>query len=380
MLNLFSESYRLTNELESSEGDLGQLFVTSAIGMAILDEDGKFVSSNQAFCRAVRYSEEELLHMQCGQLLASVGQGKRDMSLLKSYPTSWQTEQVLLRRDRSLMPSRVWISSLRRAPLHDSLSLMIIEDITEQREAEQELDNRKVEIEKLASQLIQSQETERNRLARELHDDIGQRLSLVASEVALMASQSLSEKATGADRLDHLREELDSLCTDIHEISHDLHSYKLQHLGLKAALKDLCRRLNKNNFRVNLDVEDMKEPASHEVSLCLYRVVQEALNNAFRHGRAPVVAVTITNSHDVFYMTIQDTGVGFEKAASPQGMGLISMTERLKLVKGELKLGSVLGRGTEIWVSVPDVEQCVGSSGENHYAEPRLAVKRSEVA
>ena len=230
MLNLFSESHRWKNQVEGSESDLERLFVTSTIGMALLDEGGRFLSANQAFCRTLGYSENELLNMRSGQLL-TFAQGKRDnVSRLfdKSNQLSWQAEQVLLRRDQSSMPARVWISSLKEEQFHDSLSLMIVEDITEQREAEDELNKRKAEIESLASQLIQSQEMERKRLARELHDDIGQRLSLVASEVALMACQSSKEKTVATDRLDNLREELDNLCTDIHEISHDLHSFKLQ--------------------------------------------------------------------------------------------------------------------------------------------------------
>jgi PAS domain S-box-containing protein len=380
MLSLFSESHRWKHEAEGSESDLERLFVTSTIGMALLDEDGHFLSANQAFCRTLGYSENELLNMRSGQLL-TFAQGKRgNGSRLfdKSNQSSWQAEQVLLRRDQSSMPARVWISSLKETQLHDSLSLMIVEDITEQREAEYELNRRKAEIERLASQLIQSQETERKRLARELHDDIGQRLSLVASEVALMACQSSKEKTVATDRLDNLREELDNLCTDIHAISHDLHSFKLQHLGLRAALKDLCRRLNQPDFHVNLDVDDMDDPASKEISLCMYRIVQEALNNALRHAHARVVAVTITNSQDTFYMAIQDTGVGFEKSASPQGLGLISMTERLKLVKGDLKLVSIPGRGTEIWVSIPYTED--GIRGDHVCTDSCHSIEQSEIA
>ncbi|HXC94895.1 MAG TPA: PAS domain S-box protein [Edaphobacter sp.] len=378
MQNLHSESYRWKDDLENSESDLERLFVGSAIGMALLDEEGCFLSANEMFCRTLGYSAEELLNMKWGQLLLAHG------SLLlheKTNLLSWQAEQVLLRKDRSQMPARVWISSLRETPLHDSVSLMIIEDITEQRDAEFELSKRKTEIEKLASQLIQSQETERKRLARELHDDIGQRLSLVASEVALMASQSSIEKAATPNRLDHLREELDSLCTDIHEISHDLHSYKLQHLGLKSALKDLCRRFTQPNFQVRLDIDDMDEPNSKDVSLCLYRVVQEALNNALRHAHAFVVAITVTSSRGMFYMAIQDTGVGFERSASPQGLGLISMTERLRLVRGDLKLNSILGRGTEIWVSIPDTKDNLEIAGTDQvFGDPSGSINRSEVA
>ena len=380
MLNLYMEGHRWISEQESSEGDLERLFVSSSIGMALLDPEGRFLSVNKAFCSTLGYSDEELLSMRFEHLLNSWSQ-KQKTGLLRTFErtpaTSWQTDQILVRKDYSLMPARVWISSFEESTLEDSLSLVVIEDITRQKEAEQELSTRKTEIEMLASRLIQAQEAERKRLARELHDDIGQRLSLVASEVALMASQSSDARTVAVNRLDHLRDELDSLCADIHGISHELHSYKLQHLGLKSALKDLCRRLTQPNFRVNLDIDDMEEPASKEVSLCLYRVVQEALNNAFRHAHAMVVAVTIIKLRDTFYMSIQDTGIGFDRSANPNGLGLISMTERLKLVKGEFKLDSILGRGTEIWVSVPDPrEGVVPPSDGRIYSDTRHPVRQ----
>jgi PAS domain S-box-containing protein len=386
MLNLYTESHRWRSEkeLDDNSSDLERLFVSSAIGMALLDTEGRFLSANKAFCATLGYSDEELLSMRCEQLLSSFNQRKQTGSLRsfeKDHPLSWQTEQILHRKDRSLMPARVWVSSLGEAPLENSLSLMIIEDITQQKEAEQELSKRQVEVELLASRLIQAQEAERKRLARELHDDIGQRLSLVASEVALMASQSSDARAVAINHLDSLRDELDSLCSDIHGISHELHSYKLQHLGLKSALKDLCRRFSQANFHVNLDIDDMDEPASKEVSLCLYRVVQEALNNAFRHAHAMVVAVTMTKLCGMYYLTIQDTGIGFDKTVSPNGLGLISMNERLKLVKGELKLDSILGRGTEIWVAIPDANEDAGPAREGRiYSDPRHTGRRCEVA
>ena len=232
--------------------------------------------------------------------------------------------------------------------------LVGIEDLTGLKAKEAELSRRQTEVDFLASLLIQSQENERKCLSRELHDDIGQRLSLAASEVALMASQQSEAKYLSVDRLEGLRDELDSLCTDIHEMSHDLHSYKLQHLGLKSALKDLCRRLSQPDFRVDLYADDFEEPTSKDVSLCLYRVAQESLNNAIKHAHALVVAMTITKVQEMYYLTIQDSGIGFDSNVSRQGLGLVSMGERIKLVNGSLRMHSMPGRGTEIWVAVPD--------------------------
>lgn len=222
------------------------------------------------------------------------------------------------------------------------------------RDGEKGLSRRRTEVEVLASQLIQSHENERKRLSRELHDDIGQVLSLAASEAGLLVSQYSDTGSISADRLDALHHELDSLCSNIHHISHDLHCYKLQHLGLKTALKDLCRRLSQPGFRVDLHADELEEPVSKDVSLCLYRVAQESLCNALKHAQTPIVAVTVTKLQDRFYMSIQDCGIGFDSSKRSQGLGLISMSERLKLVNGQFRIHSIPGRGTEIWVEVPD--------------------------
>jgi signal transduction histidine kinase len=295
--------------------------------------------------------------MRCEQILSPFAPRNVDdvvINIHKQRTSKRKTEQVLFRKDQSLMPARIWFSPVQHTELEEPLSVMIIEDISEQEEAQHELNKRKIEVEALASRLIQAREAEQNRLSRELHDDIGQRLSLVASEVSLMASGERTGIAVG--RLEAIREELDTLCSDVHCMSHDLHSYKLQHLGLKCALNDLSRRFSKPNFCVSIHIDESDEPRSKEVSLCLYRVAQEAINNTLRHSRSSVAVITVAKVQNSVYMTIQDIGIGFKQNSIPLGLGLISMTERVKLVGGQLKLSSIPGRGTEIWAAIPDRE------------------------
>jgi PAS domain S-box-containing protein len=334
-----------------------QLFSASVGAMAILDCNGQILSTNQALRELLGYSEEELQKMRCVDVATPINPND-DAPHLQYSPdlniTNHRCERTLIRKDKTLIPVEVKVDQVERPFREESFLLVAIEDLTVQKFRETELRRRQSEVEVLASLLIQSQENERKRLSRELHDDIGQRLSLAASEAALMASQQSTSELLSTDRLEELRDELDSLCTDIHEMSHDLHSYKLQHLGLKSALKDLCRRLSQSNFRVDLHADEFEEPASEDVSLCLYRVAQESLNNALKHARTSIVAVTLTRLQNMFYMTIQDSGVGFDSTTSSQGLGLASMSERLRLVNGQFRLHSIPGRGTEIWVSVPD--------------------------
>jgi len=146
-----------------------------------------------------------------------------------------------------------------------------------------------------------------------------------------------------------LLRELDELITDVHNMSHQLHSSKLDHLGLRAALKELCRQLaGQHHTEINLTADQMPQPLSEEVSLCFYRVAQEALTNAVKHSRSSRVDVTVVSSGQTLSMRIRDFGIGFDPAVEKEGLGLVTMQERLKMIGGVLRFHSIPGRGTEL--------------------------------
>jgi PAS domain S-box-containing protein len=360
--DIFSNAYQRGLAQDESRVNIRcfhRLFAASISAMAILNRRGQFIASNASLRSVLGYSEIELQGLTFDEISGS--QSRRDTAASvknsSDRAAASRYEQTLIGKDETLIPARVTSNIIERFISGDYFLLVSIEDLTGQKAKEAELSRRQTEVNFLASLLIQSQENERKSLSRELHDDIGQRLSLAASEVALMASEQAATTFLSVNRLEGLRDELDSLCTDIHEMSHDLHSYKLQHLGLKSALKDLCRRLSQPNFRVDLYADELEEPTSKDVALCLYRVAQESLNNALKHAHAPVVALTITKLQNVFYLTIQDSGIGFDSSIHQHGLGLISMGERIKLVNGNFRMHSMPGRGTEIWIAVPDQSQ-----------------------
>jgi PAS domain S-box-containing protein len=334
-----------------------RLFVSSTTPMATVNSRGQFLSTNGALRDILGYSEDQFRQMKCNDIINLADQCDK-ASLLRYLAdqtmASHLCERDLIRSDLSLIPARIEIRLIDRGSAHEARSLISIEDITEYNIRKNELCRRKAEVDLLASQLIHSQENERKHLSRELHDDIGQRLSMATSDVALLASQHSEDTPISVDRLNTLRDELDELCSDVHEMSHNLHSSKLEHLGLKAALKDLSRKITQPNFRVDLRADQLEEPASRDVALCLYRIAQESLNNALKHSRTPVVALTLTKLQSTFYMTIQDSGIGFDSSVRAQGIGLLSMSERVKLLNGQFRLRSIPGRGTEIWVEIPD--------------------------
>jgi signal transduction histidine kinase len=221
-------------------------------------------------------------------------------------------------------------------------------DITERKLAEAALAS-------LSGKLIEAQEQERGRIARELHDDIGQRLSLLAIELAQL-QQRLPNPSELPGRLAGLRSRTSEVATDVQSLSHELHSSKLQYLGIAAAMRGFCQEFaDRQKAEVDFEVTDLPASLSPDVSLCLFRVLQEALHNAAKHSGVRYFEVRLWGTPDEIHLTIRDLGVGFDvnEAKTSRGIGLISMQERLKILDGILSIESRPQRGTTIDASVP---------------------------
>lgn len=226
-----------------------------------------------------------------------------------------------------------------------------------------ELRQRDSEIHALVGRLIQAQEEERRRISRELHDDIAQRLSLLANEIEMM-DQQLSKAGRHAETLQVRRfgQQVGELASDIHHMSHELHSSKLQHLGLKTALRDLCEKISqKHQIHCELHTESLEKDLPSDISLCLFRVTQEGLNNVIKHSNAKEVFVDVIQIHGKIMLMIKDFGVGFDTSTQYSGIGLTSMRERLRLVGGSFIVKSAPNEGTEIIgeVNIPEKSAAV---------------------
>ncbi len=209
------------------------------------------------------------------------------------------------------------------------------------------------QLEQLAKRLMDAQEEERKRISRELHDDIGQRVALLAIELD-MVRQQLDTEDQLRERIEQLQASTNDLGTDLHLLSHALHSSKLKHLGLEAALRELCTRMNgKQGVLVQLNCEKATNLIAEDEALALYRVAQEALNNVFRHSAARKVTVALQYSETRVTLVISDNGRGFDLRTSPDGIGLVGMRERLRTVGGEFTISSAPDVGTEICASLP---------------------------
>ena len=235
-------------------------------------------------------------------------------------------------------------------------------DITERKQAEETLRARTAalrhshaQIQHLAGKLIAAQEEERKRVARELHDDVNQKLAALAITLSKM-KQGLDPSEGVHDQVTELQQRTAELTDDVRRLSHRLHPATMEHVGLVAALKSYCAQFSSNaGIQVQMNLPDDLGPVSPDVSLCLYRVTQESLQNISKHSGARQACVTLAEADGELRLLVTDTGGGFDVEASKRGLGLVSMEERVRLVGGTLLLTSRPGTGTELEVKVPVV-------------------------
>jgi signal transduction histidine kinase len=197
----------------------------------------------------------------------------------------------------------------------------------------------------LNRKLIDAQEQERTWIARELHDNISQRLALVIYELSARPEAEAGE----------LQALVSEIAADVHALSHNLHSPKLELLGLATGMRVLCREFSEQqNARVSLEADDVPQ-VPPETALCLYRILQEALHNVDKHSGVGDVDVRLWGSGDEIHLRVSDRGVGFdlESTRRSPGIGLVNMQERIKLVGGDLSIESAPQRGTTIHARVP---------------------------
>jgi signal transduction histidine kinase len=211
-------------------------------------------------------------------------------------------------------------------------------------------------IRKLTRRLISALEEERSRIARELHDDLGQRMALLANDLSRFREEIPEGQYHLRTQLGHLERSVEELSSDISRMSHQLHSSKLEFLGLVAALKSLCAELAESH---DLDVEfrhqGLNATLPDDVKLCLFRIAQEALTNVVKHSGATKVVVSLATTEQAVRLLISDRGCGFDEGSEGGrgGLGLISMSERLRLVGGQLSIRSRPSSGTQVEAVIP---------------------------
>jgi len=253
----------------------------------------------------------------------------------------------------------VWLRSTGRA-IFDSEGKMLrvigmVSNITDLKRAEHAL----VEM---TRKLIETQEQERARIARELHDDICQRLALLAVELDQVQADRAEVSSAVRRRIGELQKQMQEVSADAQALSHDLHPSKLEYLGVVAGVEAWCKEFAERQ-RIEIDFStDVTTVLPLDVGVSLFRVLQEALHNTVKHSGARRVTVELRETSNEIQLVVSDSGKGFdvETALGGKGLGLSSMRERVRLVNGTISIESKPMTGTTIHVRVP-VESKYGS-------------------
>lgn len=241
------------------------------------------------------------------------------------------------------------------------LSLMgeVFANVLAYEQAVKELQTSQAESRHLAGKLLTAQEDESKRLARELHDDLSQRLAASAIEAGKLEQQS-AEDSEARVRLSDLKSSLVAIADDVHQISRQIHPAILDDLGLEDALRSECNGFGERyGYKVQFRCGDLPGDLPKDIALCLYRIVQEALRNIAKHAMTDAVDIVLRADTEFAYLEVRDLGCGFvpSEVHGKPGLGLASMEERVRLVRGEFTVSTNPGRGTAITVRIPLPEE-----------------------
>ena len=218
---------------------------------------------------------------------------------------------------------------------------------------------RQMSEENLASvnrKLMDAEERVRTRIGKELHDDIEQRLALLANQVAQLSQGSSSPAYEVLNAAHGIREQTSQICADVQALAYELRPYKLEYLGIAGAMRSHCHKFaEQHNVEIGFEAGNLPEAIPLDTSLSLVRVLQEALHNSTKHSGARYFDVELFGKSGAIYLIIRDCGVGFnpKTAMEGPGLGLMSMRERLRLVNGELSIHSRPQMGCTVYARVP---------------------------
>ena len=336
--------------LLQSREELLTMFVKNVpAGVAMLDRGMRYLQVSDRFCEDYSADSSQLL-------------GRSHYEVFPDIPETWKEmhrralEGEILRAEEDRWDRKDgtrWVRWEIR-PWKTSSGdvggiLIFAEDISQRKQMEEALTF-------MSQKLIEAQEQERTRIARELHDDIAQRLSLLANELKELQQSLPPSKSKVRARMGAVQEGTVEIANDVQTMSHKLHSSKLEYLGVVAAMKGFCKEFGEQQ-RVEIDFRSNNVPMhlSPEISLCLFRVLQEALQNGAKHSGVRHFDVQLREDSGGIHLDIDDSGQGFDLnvAMHSQGLGLISMRERVRLVDGTITIYSGPTRGTSIHVHIP---------------------------
>lgn len=344
--------HRAEKSLKQKSEELDNFFSMNLDLFCIADTDGYFLRLNPAWEKALGYSLTELksrrfvefVHPEDAAATLDAMQALASQQQVVDFSNRYQTKEGSYRH---MLWSAVAIGSRIFAAARD---------ITEYLQAEAIIHEREKELQILTGRLILNQEEERRRVARELHDDLSQRLAVLAMAAGRMEAAVQNGPDSIRNPLMDIRNKTIQIAADVQSISRRLHPSILEDLGVSKAIEEECQQFAaREGIEMRSSVQTLPRNLPKDIALSIYRIVQESLNNIARHACARCVAVSLSANETSLQLTIEDDGIGFDAAevSSKAGLGLSSIRERVRLVDGTYRIRSEPEKGTIIEVTVP---------------------------
>lgn len=347
-----TERKHAEDAIRQSEEKFRRVFSDAGVGMVVVALDGHFLAANKTFCDYLGYSEEELLRKNVQSVTVPEDWpafSRRLTEAVEGGMSFQNVEKRCLHKTGRVVITQSSASLIRGAAGEPLYLVGEVLDITDRKAAEEALAA-------VSRRLIEAHEEERSRIARELHDDFNQRIAFLAVSLDRLRQDVSASAPDVRKRVAEAFVIISGLATDIQALSHRLHSSRLRILGLASAASGFCKELSeRHGLEIDFLAEGLPKTLPEEISLCLFRVLQEALQNAVKHSGVRRFDVSLVATSTAVELRVRDSGAGFdlEKAAAGHSLGLTSMKERAKLVAGQLHVDSAPGAGTTVRVCVP---------------------------
>lgn len=339
--------------LQGAEHAYRTLIESMSEGALTLTGEKIVLYANRCFARMVRYPLEQVIGGPFRRFLSPADRTDLRRLMKLSAASGAKMPLRLNRSDGSVCPVQISVQEIDRDGAGNFTLGMIVTDMTEVRQNE-------ARLRALTQRVVQAQESERGRVALELHDNITQLLSAVAFRSEALAATLSTRDSAAIREARAMHELIGRTAIEVERISRNLRPSVLDQLGLDAALRETCTEFaRRTGLTVALTAAELTERQPADAELALYRILQEALKNVEKHARARHVAVSLTQSAGFVQLTILDDGIGFDSNLRPaarkgvRGLGLLGMDERAAYVHGTLTVKSGLRAGTEIVVRVP---------------------------
>jgi PAS domain S-box-containing protein len=345
----------------AQEQTWGEVYEHLGVSVAQLTLAWRLLTVNSQMCELLGRSKQELLQQDFREFFQPDGQWPECEAVLERLVAGevrqYSTNLSAVRPDGKPIWVNVVFSIVRHNGATSPRSLTAVaKDITPFIQATQSLQDAEVARDELSRRMMTAQETDRTRIARELHDDIGQSLAVLKVQMLRSGKPVSNHPQLRHANLEELAAKLEKVIYKVSRLSHDLHSSELELLGLAVAVKGHCRECSeKLGIPVRCSCDQVGDKLSSMIGLAFLRVLQEATQNILKHSRAQSITVALTSSDRELSLEISDDGIGFdlEGAKLAAGLGLISMRERIHLIGGQFEIWSSPGEGTKIRARAP---------------------------